>query len=150
MKSKTWWWILIVLWCGMIFYQSSKPSHESEKESLFIVTAINKWVSAIAGREVVAVSDAMVRKSAHGFEYFVLGILLLNGFFSGKAILKALALSLAAGIAYAVSDEIHQYFIPGRTMRVIDVMVDTFGLFCGTGLMCLLIRKRLRQTVDNC
>lgn len=28
---------------------------------------------------------------------------------------------------YAVCDEIHQYFVPGRACRVFDVLVDTAG-----------------------
>lgn len=33
---------------------------------------------------------------------------------------------------YALSDEIHQYFVPGRACRVFDVIVDTAGsvFFC--------------------
>jgi len=33
--------------------------------------------------------------------------------------------------AYAVSDEFHQYFVPGRGPRWGDVMLDSFGAALG-------------------
>lgn len=32
---------------------------------------------------------------------------------------------------YACSDELHQYFVPGRSCRFFDVCVDSAGAFCG-------------------
>ena len=129
------WWILIAFWCGMIFFQSSKPATESHKQSLFIVVAVNHWVTALVGKEVVVLTDARIRMLAHFIEYMIFGILLFNGFSSGKSLRRTFLLFLAVGITWAVSDEIHQFFVPGRTMRLIDVMTDTAGILCGAGLM---------------
>ena len=145
MNSKFLWWVLIIFWCGIIFYQSSRPAPLSDGQSLYIVNVINHWVSAIVGKEVVIVSNHMVRKSAHFTEYLVLGLLFFNGFFSGKAALKALALSLVVGVCYAASDEIHQYFVPGRTMKVTDVMIDGLGVFCGAGMLYLSALAKLSR-----
>lgn len=149
MKTKTVWWLFIILWCGMIFYQSSMTAPLSDKQSMLIVTAINRVFSVLAGKEMVVISNHLVRKSAHFTEYLVLGILLFNGFFSGKAMLKAVAYSLVAGICYAVSDEFHQYFVPGRTMRAFDVMIDGLGVFFGAGLMFLSVAIRYRNIQRN-
>lgn len=135
MNPKTLWWVLIVFWCGMIFYQSSRPAPLSDGQSLYIVKVINHWASVIVGKEVAVVSNHMVRKSAHFTEYLVLGLLFFNGFFSSKAALKAFALALIIGVCYAASDEIHQFFVPGRTMKVTDIMIDGLGVFCGVGVM---------------
>lgn len=45
---------------------------------------------------------------------------------------------------YALSDEIHQYFVPGRACRVFDVIVDTSGsvFFC---LMYLVYNKIFKK-----
>lgn len=40
-------------------------------------------------------------------------------------------LALATCIVYAVSDEIHQLFVPGRGAQVKDVMIDSTGAFAG-------------------
>ena len=41
-------------------------------------------------------------------------------------------------ITYAISDEIHQFFVPGRACRFFDVCVDSGGVLCGS-LFFLLI-----------
>lgn len=55
---------------------------------------------------------------------------------------------------YACSDELHQYFVPGRSCRFFDVCVDSTGAFCGAllfwGLFHLAgMRKRKRQEISN-
>lgn len=55
---------------------------------------------------------------------------------------------------YACSDELHQYFVPGRSCRFFDVYVDSTGAFCGAllfwGLFHLAgMRKRKRQEISN-
>ena len=41
-------------------------------------------------------------------------------------------ITIAICFLYAVSDEIHQYFVPGRACRLFDVLIDTSGsaFFC--------------------
>ena len=45
---------------------------------------------------------------------------------------RTAAWSILIGIAYAVSDEIHQSFVRGRTADVRDLVADTVGVFAGT------------------
>ena len=47
------------------------------------------------------------------------------------AFAQALLWSLAIGVIYAVSDEIHQYFVPGRSMQISDIVIDSFGVLSG-------------------
>ena len=57
---------------------------------------------------------------------------------------------------YACSDELHQYFVPGRSCRFFDVCVDSTGAFFGALLfwgMYSCLSKRKRQEifrVDGC
>ena len=39
--------------------------------------------------------------------------------------------ALAAGIAYAATDEVHQHFVPGRLGSPVDVAVDAVGVALG-------------------
>ena len=44
-----------------------------------------------------------------------------------------------------MSDELHQYFVPGRHASVLDVLLDSVGVLCGVLVMlglAALIRKR--------
>ena len=88
-------------------------------------------------------------KIFHPIEYAVLGLLLCLAWFSvpGKKGLLSLAIRvLSVGLLYAASDEFHQAFIPGRTPRIVDVVVWDFLGLCLGCVMFLLIGFLLRDT----
>ena len=68
--------------------------------------------------------DLVLRKLAHVSIYALLGALLL------RALGDSLA-SIAVAVAYAVSDEVHQHFVPGRSGAPIDVAFDALGVVAG-------------------
>ena len=49
------------------------------------------------------------------------------------------SISILVGLIYAITDEIHQGFTPGRTPSVIDVGIDTCGVFLGIILVLIVI-----------
>ena len=71
--------------------------------------------------------DLVLRKLAHGAEFAVLGALLARAF---RDELPA----LVAGIGYAVTDELHQHFVPGRVGAPLDVLIDSAGVGLGVVL----------------
>ncbi len=71
-------------------------------------------------------------KMLHTLEYFLFGYLLMRVFAtSPRPSIRDHAVLLAAmvGTAYALSDEFHQTFVPGRTASLYDVAFDTLGIF---------------------
>ncbi len=67
-------------------------------------------------------------KLAHLCEYGVFGLLLARGFRAyGMTPRVAIALAAVAASAYGVSDELHQGFVPGRSVEVLDWLSDTAG-----------------------
>lgn len=82
----------------------------------------------------------VVRKGAHFGAYFILGILTLNGLrqVGGKGA-KAAALALCLCFLYAITDEIHQLFIPGRSGQITDVLIDTAGAAAGIGIFSFVL-----------
>ena len=52
------------------------------------------------------------------------------------------------GAIYAISDEFHQSFIPGRSGQASDVFLDTLGTTVG-GLLILLIIKTVKKLKKN-
>ncbi len=60
-------------------------------------------------------------------------------------------LSIFTCVAYAASDELHQYFIPARACRVWDVMLDATGALMGilvtvgVWYLCVRLRARARE-----
>jgi VanZ family protein len=45
------------------------------------------------------------------------------------------------GTAYAVTDEIHQYVVPGRSCEVRDVVIDSCGVLVGALIAAKLARR---------
>jgi VanZ family protein len=86
--------------------------------------------------------DHIVRKNAHGFMYMVLAILVSSALFTyykkGKS---AIIYILFTCLFYAVTDEFHQSFIPGRTSLVSDILVDFTGALIGLAFFYLFYYK---------
>lgn len=143
MKKKIIPWVLIAFWCGFIFFQSNQPGDISSMESNIIVDILNWLMTPWGGLGDVSFASFIVRKCAHFLEYFILGILLFNGFKNIKRLKQTFGISLLLGIIYAASDEIHQYYIPGRGPRIQDVMIDSLGVLAG---LCLLVLAAKRKT----
>ena len=49
---------------------------------------------------------------------------------------------------YAITDEIHQMFVPGRAAMIKDVVIDLAGAMIGAG-MFLLIRYLYKRRKEN-
>jgi VanZ family protein len=103
-------WLPALAWATVIFALSGIPS---------LATSLGFW-------------DLVLRKLAHATEYAILAALLLRAMEE----LPAWALS----VAYAISDELHQHFVPGRAGRPLDVAIDATGALAGI----LLARRLLR------
>jgi len=58
--------------------------------------------------------------------------------FDIRNIFKVL-ISFGVGVTYAISDEVHQYFIPGRSARVLDVCIDSAGVLTGIFILVIII-----------
>jgi VanZ family protein len=98
-------WLPVVVWAGVIFALSSVPD---------LGTGLGGW-------------DLALRKVAHVAEFAVLGALLARALASPR-------LAAAIGALYAVSDEVHQAFVPGRMGSPFDVAIDGLGVLAGVVL----------------
>lgn len=65
-------------------------------------------------------------KVEHAFEYFLLSMLLLR-MFKHYLAKHPYALSIAVSALYGVSDEVHQFFVPGRVFAVSDMIANAAG-----------------------
>lgn len=125
-------WLLPVAWMVVIFLLSHEVAVESTARSDVIVSMLH-GVGLDSATEFVTV---LVRKSAHFLAYAVLGGMfcwVLQGY--GLQMHKAIVISLALAAVYAISDEVHQTFIAGRSGEVGDVLIDTLGALAGIGVV---------------
>lgn len=148
MNKKTILWILVILWCIFIFWQSSAPADESSGRSDLVTNIINSCISFFTHSGAAKISSGLVRKTAHLFEYTVLGAVLFSALCEAVRTKKAIILTIAAGCLYAVSDEIHQYFVPGRAMRITDVAIDTAGVIVAVLVMYYLFAGRRSDAIS--
>ncbi len=144
--------ILIILWMSLIFVLSNDTAEESSKKSDGLIVRcvqdiIKRDLSTKEKEKVLKYLVKPVRKSAHFFLYFVLGILMINLFKSFELFnYKTILLAILLCFLYACSDEIHQLFVKGRSCEVRDVLIDTIGSLSGISVYYLFSKISIRKT----
>lgn len=136
--------LLVLGWMGCIFYLSHQPASESSKLSTGVMEILLQLVQAVYPFQFeVSTFHLFVRKGAHFFAYFVLGILIYRALW-GRG--QRFSMALLIAFVYALSDEFHQLFIPGRSGELGDVFLDSAGAATGI-LIYLLLLRLLRRYV---
>ena len=136
----------------VIFLFSGENGKSSTKHSDSIITIVSESIlhRKLTNKEKEFYIDKfvyVVRKSAHGFIYFLFGISIISfmkefTFLSWKQVL----FSTLFVLVYACSDEIHQLFVSGRSGEVLDVFIDTIGGFLGISCYFKIYeRKRIKN-----
>ncbi len=156
----------------LIFVHSAMPADLSSAESGFIVDFLMKRFAALFGNNPETASF-VVRKCAHFLEYTLLGfcftltaadyrpVLREPGIDSdsnpggdpgrdpggnpGGAPIISVLIPWAAGTLYAVTDEFHQRFVPGRSCELRDMCIDSCGVAAGVLLANILILLKKRR-----
>jgi VanZ family protein len=97
--------------------------------------------SAQHGSGHLATGEIVLRKLGHVAGYLVLTLLLLRAL-RRSGVASAVPAAMATALAYAISDEWHQSFVPGRGATAHDVGIDGIGI----GAAALAgTRTRLRE-----
>lgn len=126
---------LVLIWMTIIFIMSSFDATESANQSNFIVNIIIN----IFKIENIELLSFIIRKLAHFTEYLILGFLVIN-MFTKNNINNLYLISIILCIIYAISDEIHQIFIPGRACQLRDILIDSIGSITGIYLYKLYLK----------
>ncbi len=143
--------LLITLgWMAVIFSFSAQTGTESGSLSAAIAEPLTKWISQLKGglsaQEEAALYQQVhtfIRKAAHFTEYGILGGLL---YLLSRAVkIKWVWLAWLAGTAYAITDEWHQSFTPGRACTPVDVLIDSAGVMTGILMICIIIHFNMRR-----
>lgn len=123
-------WTPVIFWAALIFLLSSRPGL----------------------RVATGVYDFLTRKPAHVIEYLTLSVLLFRALTYGggssgnKLSLKQVGLvSFLFTLLYAISDEVHQMFVPLREGRVSDLLFDAIGALLGIILAWRLFQNQKRK-----
>ena len=166
--------ILTIIYCAItlgimafIFVQSAMPDYVSDGESSYIVDIVKGIINSVSSSSVnPELLTTIVRKLAHFTEYLVFGASLVLSIKSlaeiisarknkemvpsniegtkSKAINHWFLLAWAFGTLYAISDEFHQYFVPGRSCEFRDMCIDSAGVAVGC-IICMIILENLNK-----
>ena len=136
----------VLIWMGVIFGFSAQKSDQSDETSLGVGRIIAEIFVADFDAmpedeqfELIDGWNTVIRKMAHFCEYAVLGIfvvmLLLQVKISKR---KTVMIGILICALYAVTDEVHQYFVPGRACQIRDVCIDSAGAAAGILLVTII------------
>lgn len=157
--------IILCIFCfAFIFYNSTKPGDVSNEKSYSILNKIRAEYRQLDGEEKLEYNqlpsgnreeklNLILRKYAHAFEYCMLSIIvcIILGEFGLKG-KNAIIYIMFICLLYAVLDEFHQLYVPGRTSSVRDVLIDFLGALIGMGFYYLvrhLFANKLRNKGAN-
>ena len=131
------------MWMVVIFLLSNEPSSVSSERSGAIVEVVKTLGTSLPND----VLTFITRKLAHIIAYFILGILM---FLVVRAYTPnarwAIFTSILFVCLYAITDEFHQTFVPGRSGEVRDVLIDTIAGAFGVFVTYSIVRWHERRT----
>lgn len=140
---------LLICCMGIIFAFSSENAEQSTDTSNGVIAAVVKIfvhdfdsLSDNEKAELVAPFSFFVRKCAHFSIYALLGAFSFLSVFTYTSLPFRLRFVLSSAICllYSVSDELHQYFVPGRSCELRDVCIDFCGSLTAIGLLILTVK----------
>ena len=149
------WWSLTVLWAAVIFFFSSQDATASSALSDQVV----EWLVAVFQIDISVSAPApdfslteIIRSFAHFSCFGILGILTAAAVRSHHVReYRCLWIPFILCVGYAITDEIHQWFVPGRSMQLSDVLVDSSGAAFGilaVALIVLVVRNHKKRTAQ--
>ena len=129
-------WIVTIAWAVVIFCFSAQPAADSGQmsssltERVIQLFANESEMSPPERQALFETVQFILRKSAHFAEYMILGCLTFMLCKTYDLLIShCILIAFCASSLYAISDEVHQMFVPGRICQLSDVLLDSFGVF---------------------
>lgn len=146
--------ILVVVWMSVIFSFSNQQGEGSGNTSrkvcevIISIVDISDQYIEMEKEQIIKILEPVIRKEAHYTIYLIGGILIANSvyqFYNKEQ--KMILISTIIGVLYAISDEVHQLAVAGRSGRIIDVIIDSLGIMTGVAVFLLLLQicKKLQM-----
>ena len=142
--------IIAIICCIIIFSFSAVPATASTKQSKGLTYNVIKLLNGnkLSERDLEKLTkkiNPVIRKIAHFSIYMILAIvtymfieeLNIKSKSEKERLRKNIIYTCIFCIIYAVFDEIHQIYVPGRTGKAIDVIIDTLGSCMGIVILLL-------------
>ena len=135
--------IIIVLSLLVLIFCLSHQNGEESTETSGWFTSLLNFIFPFE------LTEDFVRTMAHFSEFACISFFMNNLFVAYKEkLIPLIACSLS--FFYAITDEIHQIFVPGRACQFLDMMVDLAGIVSGMfvfTILYLLTNKLINKKV---
>ncbi len=151
--------VLTIMTMGMIFIFSSQDADQSSQVSGSVLDWIITHTQTFLPGGVMSFLMHYIRKVAHFMVYFMLGIFAFLGVrewirSTEKPIpkepspkergsmlrrIQSIGIPWLIAVIYAITDEFHQSFVPGRACQFRDVCIDSAGAACGIMIIWLIL-----------
>ena len=132
--------LLPLLWMAVIFMLSHQSASISSGQSGVFVEQLRHIAPSVDQQ----LLTFLVRKGAHIFAYFVLGILTFNALWrvdlSKFKFNRPAMLSIIVCALYSASDEFHQLFVSGRSGEIRDITIDSCAAIVGVFIISIFVR----------
>ncbi|AQQ54044.1 VanZ family protein [Planococcus lenghuensis] len=130
-------WVPVLLWMALIFFLSGQQGSASGGLSSGITGMVMNTIESVLPFLEIDPEQfhTFIRKCAHFIAYLILAVLALYALRqSGIHGIRSIFSAFIIAVLYAISDEYHQSFVPGRGPAVTDVLIDSAGAAAGIGL----------------
>jgi VanZ family protein len=139
----------LVVWAAMIFIGSSSVLSPSNT-SIVLHTVL--WLFPQTSEATLGFLHLIIRKTGHLTEYAILALLAARAFrTSSRELLRDrwFWVSLLFVVAYSLSDEFHQSFVPSRGASLYDSLIDSLGGLTALALLVLRTRRKDGQDLQD-
>ncbi len=130
------------------FYQTKVPRFVKRWGPALLLMAVIFTLSSIPSKEMpdLGIYDFVLKKLGHATGYALLSLAYIRGL--GRGVSRPFLLAWLMVVLFAMTDEFHQSFVPGRGSTILDVGIDSIG----AGISLLLegsIEKECRRRGQN-
>ncbi len=135
----------VLIWIAIISWFSSQPLKQSTEQTYAFLVKMNladQQDLVRSSTEEIRSLKHLTRKAAHFGLYFGLGMLMgltLYGLLKLRG-QKWFVYSWLGGSIWGVLDEIHQFFVPGRSMQWQDMLLDSTGVLAAVCALAILLK----------
>ena len=143
--------ILLIIWASTIFMFSHQGGEQSSGTSqgtvrIVLENIIPNHLTENQREELIQKIEPFIRKLAH-YVIYIIGGILIYSFMKTFSVKRPFILSQIIGTVYAITDEWHQYFMPGRSAQISDILLDAFGVL--TGIIMMILLQALYNKIKN-
>ena len=117
-------WISVAACMVAIFCLSAQTADDSAELSGSFIRAIFQLIG-------IELEQDGIRTVAHMLEFMGLALLIFNATYATWEKKATPLIAFAGTVLYAITDEIHQIFVPGRAFQISDILVDSTGALIG-------------------